>query len=244
MLISLVADCHVGDRPEDTNGVDTKANFGKVIARLRERSPDHVVLMGDYSVKAPRSKDVEWVGSRAVLAEAPLCALAGNHDDAVQVAAAMKQTKNLVGGKLYYRQDLGTDRALFLDTSAGFMSAEQIDWLRLEIRAAKTRALVFMHHPPMPMGVPFMDDHHALKDAGGTVYDALFSGPVPVHVFAGHFHTARSTQVGIHAVHLCPSTYFQLDPTREDFAVSHSLPGIRHVELMEEQVRTWVEFVR
>ena len=244
MLISLVADCHVADRPEDANGVDTQANFGKVIARLRERSPDHLVLLGDYSVREPRRRDVEWVASRAVLAEAPISVLSGNHDDAAQVATAFRHEDQLVGGRLYYRQDLGVNRALFLDTSPGYIEREQLDWLRLEIRAARGRVLVFMHHPPIHMGVLFMDDRHALRDDDGAVRDALFSGPVPVHVFSGHYHTARSTQVGLHSVHLCPSTYFQLDPTREDFAVAHSMPGIRHVELLSDEVRTWVEFIR
>ena len=244
MLISLVADCHVGDRPADTNGVDTQANFGKAIARLRERSPDHVVLMGDYSVREPRAADVQWVAARAPLAGAPVSAIAGNHDDPGQVAAAFAKTGGLHGGRLYYRQDLGTDRALFLDTSAGYLDADQLDWLRLEVRAAKTRVLVFMHHPPVEMGVPFMDARHRLRDLDLEVYNALFAGPTPVHVFAGHYHTARTTQIGIHAVHLCPSTYFQLDPTTSDFAVAHAMPGVRHVELLDDQVRTWVEFVR
>ena len=244
MLISLVADCHVGDRPEDTHGVDTQANFGKAIARLRERTPAHVILMGDYSVEAPRSKDVQWVASRTRLADAPVSALAGNHDDPGQVAAAFAKTGGLHGGRLYYRQDLGTDRALFLDTSAGYLDVEQLDWLRLEIRAARDRVLVFMHHPPIEMGVPFMDARHRLRDVDLEAYHALFAGPTPVHVFAGHYHTARSTRIGIHSVHLCPSTYFQLDPTAADFAVAHAMPGVRHVELLDDQVRTWVEFVR
>ncbi len=243
MLISLVSDPHIAGSPEDSLGVDTQTNFARVIARLREIGPDHVVLMGDYSLREPKASDVEWVASRAQLADAPMSAIAGNHDDAVQVAQAFHLGSSLVGSQLYYRQDLGKDRALFLDTSAGYLDAEQVDWLRLEVRAAKRRVLVFMHHPPVEMGVKYMDAKYSFSDGDEGVFNALFAGPVPVHVFAGHYHTARSTQIGIHGVHLCPSTYFQINPAQVDFAISHTMPGIRHVELLPDQVRTWIEFL-
>ncbi len=243
MLISLISDPHIAPSPEDSFGVDTQTNFARVIARLRELGPDHVVLMGDYSLREPRAQDVEWVASRAQLADAPVCAIVGNHDDALQVAHAFKCGPSLVGNQLYYRQDLGNDRALFLDTAAGYLDTEQVDWLRLEVRAAKRRVLVFMHHPPVEMGVKFMDEKYSFSDADEAVYNALFAGPVPVHVFCGHYHTARTTQIGIHSVDLCPSTYFQIDPGKSDFAISHTMPGIRHVELLADQVRTWIEFL-
>lgn len=243
MLVSLISDPHIAPHPEESFGVDTQANFARVIARLRELRPDHLVLMGDYSLREPKSADVEWVASRAQLADAPMSVIAGNHDDALLVASAFGVTSSLVGGQLYYRQDLGSDRALFLDTSSGYMAAEQVDWLRLEVRAAKGRVLVFMHHPPVEMGVKYMDTKYSFSDSGDSVYNALFAGSVPVHVFCGHYHTARSTQIGIHGIHLCPSTYFQIEPAQGDFAIAHTMPGIRHVEILEDQVRTWIEFL-
>ncbi len=243
MLISLISDPHIAPDPKDSFGVDTQTNFARVIARLRELAPDHVVLMGDYSLREPRSRDVDWVASRVQLADAPCSAIVGNHDDALFVANAFGTGASLVGSQLYYRQDLGIDRALFLDTSAGYLDTEQVDWLRLEIRAAKSRVLVFMHHPPVEMGVAFMDEKYSFRDSDEAVYNALFAGPTPVHVFCGHYHTARSTQIGIHSVNLCPSTYFQINPGQREFAIAHTMPGIRHIQLLDEQVRTWIEFL-
>ena len=243
MVLSLISDPHVASDPDQTFGVDTRANFSRVISRLREVRPDQVVLLGDYSLKDPRQQDVDWVASRVQLADAPVSVIAGNHDDATQIATAFGLDAAMMRGRLYYRHDFGSDRAIFLDTSSGYVDDNQLDWLRMEIRAAKNRVLVFMHHPPIEMGVPFMDEKYSFKDRNHEVYNALFAGPTPVHVFCGHYHTARSTQVGHHSVHLCPSTYFQIDTSSADFAVSHSMPGIRHVELLPDQVRTWVEFL-
>ena len=244
MRITVIADPHLADDPAETQGVDTKANFARAVRRVRELGPDHVVLLGDYSARAPRRRDVAWACSRMRLADVPFSAVAGNHDDARHVAEVCGSDAMLVGERAYYRRDFGATRALFLDTSRGYLERDQLDWLALNVEGARDTTLVFMHHPPIEMGVPFMDRAHALRDDGGAVANILFGGSTPVLVFSGHYHTARTTQVGVHAVHLCPSTYYQLDPAREEFAVSHAMPGLRHVELLPGQVRTHVEFLR
>ena len=243
MRITLVADPHIAERPEDSYGVDTKTNLTRVIARLRELRPDRLVLMGDYSNKEPRKQDLEWICSRVSLSNVPFEAISGNHDYSPDVAEVCGLDLGLVGDKLYYRRDFGQYRALFLDSSSGSINDEQLEWLKMEMRSLSKPALVFMHHPPLEMGVPYMDEHYPLKDPDSAVFNTLFSGLVPVYVFCGHYHTARSTQIGPHSVHLCPSTYFQIKPEVEDFAVAHTMPGMRHIELIDGQVRTWIEFL-
>lgn len=243
MLISLIADAHLSPDPSRSNGVDTQANFSRTISRLRELKPDHVVLMGDYSLAEPKRQDVEFACSRLKLADVPFSAIAGNHDDPRQVAEVTGEVNSLIGEHLYFRRDFGKTRALFLDSSKGYFEKNQLDWLKLNLDNAKGRVLIFMHHPPIHMGVPFMDQRHDFKDDGNNVFDMFFSSKIPVHIFCGHYHCARSTQVGIHSVHVCPSTYFQLDGTSEEFRVSHAMPGLRHIELLDDQVRTWVDIL-
>ena len=244
MRIALLADLHLADRPEDAHGVDTRANLSRCVARLRQRRPDLAVLMGDYSLREPRRQDVEWACSRMQLAEVETLAIAGNHDDARHVAEVCVGEEALIGERLYYRRDFGSTRALFLDTSKGYLERQQTDWLQQNVQGARGDTLVFMHHPPVELGVPFMDERHGFRDAGQEVFGILFGGATPVHVFCGHYHVARTAQIGMHSVHACPSTYFQLDATRDEFAVSHALPAMRHVELTGDQVRTWVEVLK
>ena len=244
MLLTLVADPHIAASPTDTHGVDTRANFSRVVQRVRDLRPDRVVLLGDYSARHPRKADVEWVCSRMRLAEVPFEAIVGNHDTGRHVAEVCGPAGGLIGEQLYFRRNFEGMRALFLDTSAGRLDAEQLDWLKLDIAGARGPILVFMHHPPLLAGVPYMDDNHALRDPGGELYDTLFSGVTPVHVFCGHYHNARTVSVGPHTVHLCPSTYFQVDAAEAEFAVvGHAMPGIRHVEIDGERVVSWVEFL-
>ena len=239
--ISILSDIHVAESPAQSLGVDTQANFARAISRLRARRPDYLVLLGDYSIKEPRRAHAEWVATRARLVGAPVLALAGNHDHGPDVAEAFELASAPATSQLYYRRDFGTHRALFLDTSAGYIDSDQLDWLHMEIRGSREPTIVFMHHPPTAMGVPFMDARYAFRDEGGEVFNLLFGGVTPVHVFCGHYHVARTVQIGMHSLHLCPSTYFQLDPTEEEFVVSSVLPAIRHVEFVGDQLRTWVE---
>lgn len=244
MLLTLVADPHIAASPADTHGVDTKANYNRVVQRVRELRPDRVVLLGDYSDRHPRRADVEWVCSRMRLAEVPFDVIVGNHDSGRHVAEVCGPRSGLIGERLYFRRDLDGLRALFLDTSTGRLDQEQLDWLQLNVSGARGPLLVFMHHPPVHAGVPYMDDNHALRDLAGELHNVLFSGVKPVHVFCGHYHNARTVCLGPHSVHLCPSTYFQLDASKDDFATSgHSMPGVRHVEVEGERVTTWVEFL-
>ncbi|MFK8058005.1 MAG: metallophosphoesterase [Saprospiraceae bacterium] len=243
MHIILVADLHLSSSPADSFGIDTVANFERVISRIIAHQPDHIVMMGDYSLKAPMRQDVERVHARLTEVGVPFSFISGNHDNSIDVAGVCCENTPPVDGELYYRKDLNGSSCLFLDTAKGHISETQKTWLANELSDEQRTTHVFMHHPPIHMGVPFMDDNHAISDEGGELFEILFSGNRPVHVYSGHYHTARSTQVGIHSVHLCPSTYFQLDPNLKEFGVSHSMPGIRHVQMIGNQTRSWIEFL-
>ena len=243
MLLTLISDPHLTQDKVLSHGVDTQANYNRTIGRIRELKPDHVVLMGNYSITAPRREDVEFACSRLNLADVSYSAIVGNHDHSRQVAEVTNTLGSLIGEQLYYRKDFGNTRALFLDTSQGYFEQDQLAWIRLNLANAKGRVLIFMHHPPIHMGVAYMDARYDFKDLNNELYDLFFSSPIPLHIFCGHYHCARSTQVGIHAVHVCPSTYFQLDAHSQEFKVTHAMPGLRHVELLHDQVRTWVDIM-
>lgn len=243
MHFILIADIHLSNSSAESFGVDTVQNFERVIQLVQEHAPDHVVMMGDYSLKTPKREDVRTVCRSLFNAGVPYSFIAGNHDRAQDLAEACAGMKNLYGDELYFRSTIGDLTCLFLDTAKGSMLPAQHLWISEQLKSATAPTLVFMHHPPLPMGVPFMDNNHSYKDTNDALKEILFNHPSPLHIFSGHYHTARSAQIGIHSVHLCPSTYFQLDPSQQEFAVSHAMPGIRHVEFVDGIVRTWVEFL-
>lgn len=243
MHIIQVSDPHLADASTATNGVDPREHYTRVVRRIRALAPDHVVLTGDLSLRAPLREDVEWAVNRMRLTEAPLEVVPGNHDDARDVAEVCGREASLLGERLCYTRAFGDWDALFLDTSRGYLERAQVDWLQQHVQTARRGLLAFMHHPPLACGVPFMDDNHAFQDAGHEVFNILFGGPDPVHVFCGHYHTARTVSVGPHTVHLCPATYLQIDPTSEKFVVASRTPGIRHIVLDGDRLRTWVEWL-
>jgi len=243
MHVILISDIHLASSTDNTFGVDTKANFERVIARIKAHQPAHVVMMGDYSLKAPRREDVVFASAKLKTLGLPYSFIAGNHDDSTTLADVLDDQTSLLEGGYYYSKELSGHTCLFLDTSKGFVSARQRAWIATTLSRAKGQVHIFMHHPPIAMGVPFMDASHQLQDSDKELYEVLFARDVPVHIYSGHYHTARSAQVGIHSVHLCPSTYFQLDPNHTSFQVSHTMPGIRHFEIQGNELRTWVEFL-
>ncbi len=243
MHIVQVSDPHIANAGPNTHGIDPREHYTRVVRRIRALGPDHVVLTGDLSLREPKREDVEWAVSRMRLAEVPFDVIPGNHDDARDVAEACGKTANLLGESVCYRRAFGDWDALFVDSSRGYLERAQVDWLQQHLQGARHGVLLFMHHPPLEAGVPYMDERYAFEDRTGEVYDMIFGSTKPVQVFCGHYHTDRSISVGQHTVYLCPSTYFQLDPMRSDFAIASRVPGVRHIELAGQQLRTWVEWL-
>src|SRR5215217_4588971 len=74
----------------------------------------------------------------------------------------------------------------------GYLDDQTIGWLDAALAAAADRpALVAMHHPPVALGVPFIDDIR--QAGGGRLADVVRRHDHVVAVLCGHAHTAAST---------------------------------------------------
>ena len=77
----------------------------------------------------------------------------------------------------------------------GYLDDQTIGWLDAALAAAADRpALVAMHHPPVALGVPFIDDIR--QAGGGRLADVVRRHDHVVAVLCGHAHTAASTWFG------------------------------------------------
>jgi Icc protein len=132
--------------------------------------------------------------------------------------------------------------ALFLDTTPGELSANQQAWLRNQLSASDREALVFMHHPPLAAGVPYMDNNYPLQNRQ-AVQAIFFAHPHPITVFCGHYHVEKTIRQQNLTVYITPATYFQIDQFQADFAVDHQRPGFRIIDLAEDKIRHTVRYL-
>lgn len=122
----------------------------------------------------------------------PVHLLLGNHDDRDAFRDAFPAEP--LDGAGFVQRAIRTPAGLclMLDTHApgrpeGELCAKRLGWLAARLAESAGPVLLFLHHPPLPVGIPFMDSI-ALRDP-----DALWRTLEPHrervrHIFHGHLH--------------------------------------------------------
>ncbi|TDB79482.1 MULTISPECIES: phosphodiesterase [unclassified Micromonospora] len=216
MLVAQLSDPHL------TTGVLAAAPaaglhraLGRVLA-LRPR-PDCVVISGDL---ADQGRPDEYAALREVLGRYPLPVhlVTGNHDDRESLLDAFGGTPYLGGGfSAYYHVDHPELTAVALDSlvpgeNAGRLGDDQLGWLDGVLAGRRdVPAVVFLHHPPVAVGVPAAD---AIRLADGdALAEVIRRHPHVVRVAAGHLHRPVTTAFAGTVLTVAPSTWRQASLT-------------------------------
>jgi 3',5'-cyclic AMP phosphodiesterase CpdA len=122
----------------------------------------------------------------------PVHLLLGNHDDRDAFRQAFPAAAQDEAGFVQQAIPTPAGMCLMLDTHApgrpeGELCALRLAWLAARLAESTGPVLLFLHHPPLPVGIPSMDGI-ALRDA-----DALWATLAPHrervrHIFHGHLH--------------------------------------------------------
>ncbi len=242
MRIIQLTDLHIGQLGADSYGVDVRKNFKNALAKALPLWPDLFIVTGDLCLDRGDSEIYRWIKQELDRTAVTYLLLPGNHDDVTLLTEVFEQQERVKHGELYYLEQLADRTVLFLDTSSGTMSDIQLQWLDKTLSEIdEDPLLVFMHHPPLLAGVPYMDSKYCLEN-WQTVSDLFIRQDFSVEVFCGHYHVHKSVQLYNLTVHITPSTYFQIDQFHTDFQVDHRRPGFRVIDLVEGQVRETVRF--
>jgi Icc protein len=208
-------------------GVDTAASLDAVLrCALAERTPDALLATGDL-VHEPNS--TAYARAHAVIARhyrGSMMWLAGNHDLGAPLADARPPLDRL---------DIGDWSVIGIDThvdeaNGGHVAATELARLRRELDATRARfVIVAGHHPPCPLGMPWLDPD--CIDNGAELL-ALLDADARVKAYVcGHVHQETATQHGRLAVYSTPSTCFQFVGRTPRFSVDETPPGWRWLDL-------------
>jgi 3',5'-cyclic AMP phosphodiesterase CpdA len=130
----------------------------------------------------------------------PVLPLIGNHDNRPALHAALPPPAPAMVDYQQFRRDIGNLTVLCLDThipgdDAGALDDARLDWLDEQLAAtAERQVLVFMHHPPGPLGLALLDDM-PLRDAEPLI-TRLAAAPQVAHLLCGHVHRPVSGTIG------------------------------------------------
>jgi len=194
MKIVQLSDLHLTLPGAELFGSAPLARLELAIDRILENhaDADFCLLTGDL---ADAGGDAAYASLAEALRRLPMPAhlLPGNHDSRAALRRHFPQLANNDGG--FMQAALATPGGYFLllDTVEpgapwGSYCIQRREWLAQQLAAAGDRPLyVAMHHPPLALGIPSMDQF-ALRDA-----EAFWSVIAPHrtrirHLFFGHLH--------------------------------------------------------
>ena len=206
-----ITDLHVGLEGQSTMGVDVRKNFTELLQTVRMLGPDLLVITGDLCYHEGEVEIYQWLRLQLEQLGIEFAIIAGNHDDPAKLVETFEIKEGLSpGDQLYYRRNYGNWPVLFLGSAAGNISTFQLDWLRAELQKIDQDAVLFIHHPPVSGGVPFMDGKHALRNMS-ELQEVLFNFDRHLTIFCGHYHVEKTINLRNLTVHITPSAYFQID---------------------------------
>ena len=243
MRIAFLTDLHLGADGDLVQNVDVRQNFLKALDYLADLKPNCLVLGGDICDTTGNQETYEWVRTQIDKLPFPNYIIAGNHDDPVLLASVFNKRHDVHTGELYYALPLEGRPALFLDSSKGFFSNNQWDWLREYMLALRdTNVVIFMHHPPLPADVAFMDRKYAFRQSEEFL-ELVRELPCHVTVVCGHYHVEKVVQRGNLLVLLTPSTFYQMKQDALEFAIESYRIGIREVNLTTHGTNSAVFYI-
>jgi Icc protein len=227
MLVQL-SDPHLGS---DGSAEGLAAAVAAV--RALPHRPDAVLVSGDV---AEHGAEEEYALARELLAplEVPVHLIAGNHDRFAERTA--------------YAVRCGALRLVACDTSIPGRDEGSLDVAGLEALLAENPqapTIVAMHHPPVPIGIPFAD-RIGLPAADRAALAALLRrSPQVRRVVSGHVHRVVLAQLGGVPVVTCTSTSTPLQAVLElgatTLAVTREPPSFVVHALVDGEINTQVQ---
>ncbi|BCG92663.1 phosphodiesterase [Mesorhizobium sp. 131-2-1] len=201
MKIIQVTDAHLGRRGEIRFGADLHERLDRCIDHINARHGDAAlcIFTGDLT-EAGEAQSYADLRSALARLSVPYRLLPGNHDRRANLITAFPEHPVDENGFVQSAFDTPEASLLFLDSLAeGRVTGELCDrrlvWLDARLGAAAGRqAYIFLHHPPVELGLALLDPL-GLEQPARFVELLRRHGNVG-HIFFGHVHRDIAGTVG------------------------------------------------
>ncbi len=245
-----VSDTHlVADTGLESHGVNPYENLERIIVHISHLDPlpAFVMFTGDLiGDDDPQSyRHLELLTARL---PSPAYFAMGNHDLRQPFRRVVLGEASPGSDRYYYTFDAVGHRFVVLDSLvegrvAGMLDAAQLAWLEATLTDGLQQPTVaFMHHPPVPTGVDWLDAH--AFGNGDDLVDILARHRQVQRVFFGHVHMPlQITERGVQFTSV-PSSAYQFGDTINAPKVWPGPPGYGVVHLLEGRLSSRVVYLQ
>jgi len=225
-----ITDLHLlGDPAARLLGVDTADSLRAVLTQAcGERRPDAVLVTGDLTQHGEPEAYARFVEILEAFYDGPRLVLPGNHDLAGPIAPYLATPSELdVGAWTIVGIDSHADGEVGAHADEAELARAKDACLRAHARGRPV--LLAVHHPPVPVGCPWLD-RDRIQNAGELLEWLSEHTTVAAMVF-GHVHQVFDGR--LHGLTLLgtPATCFQFRPESASFAIDGLKPGYRWLDL-------------
>ena len=176
--------------PQD---IDPLERLNIVLGELRTHHADAdlLILTGDL-VESGSVEGYKLLREALKNYPVPCRLMVGNHDQREHLREVFPDVP-VLDGFLQSSEEMGGTHLIYLDTQAesghhGELCSTRLAWLDVQLqRAGENPALIFMHHPPVAIGMPPLD-RLRLRDPDNLLFQLLRDRTAPTQLLCGHFH--------------------------------------------------------
>ncbi|AHC99696.1 phosphodiesterase [Leisingera methylohalidivorans] len=231
----------------DVLGHDPRVRLDAAIAHINRNHADAAmcIISGDIVNRGTRAG---YKGVKGKLSDLDITYLPmiGNHDSRDLFREILPLPDTCMADFIQYQVATPDGILLCLDThkagsDAGEFCPARAEWLRETLmNAGNTPIFLFMHHPPMALGLP-MQDTENLEDGDGFL-DLISDFACVKYLCIGHVHRPISGTVRGIPFSTMRSVLYQAPPPRpewtwETFKPSNEAPNIGIIQLEDSAVR-------
>jgi len=236
-----ITDTHLAGPGLKLYGLDPRTRLDAAIADINTHQSDaaFAVVTGDLTHWGEPASYANFAEAMAGL-KIPYIAMVGNHDRRVACLDGLKAAPRDPNGFVQGTRTTEHGLFVFLDT-LDEMCAKRLGWLASTLAAAPTDTplVVFMHHPPFPVGVYAMDEIALKQSAEFAEVIAPYRSRIR-HLFFGHVHRPIFGSYGKIPFSTLRGTnhqvWFELDPAATDHLASHEPPAYGVVLIDQENL--------
>lgn len=228
-----ITDTHIQAEPDDNfDGINTRQSLGAVLQYIRKNSMpcDAVLVTGDL-VHDPVAKAHAALAALLQQLDVPVFCIPGNHDDPALMeqylnSGNISTTKHL----LFTHWQLCLLNTWLPGTHAGRLQQDELRFLDNALGNNPDKyALVVLHHPPVPIDSPWMDNMRL--ENPDDLFSVIDRYPAVRGIIWGHIHQEFSSRHGDIQLLATPSTCVQFMPKADEYKKDMQPPGYRILKL-------------